>query len=94
MMAQADRTQREWLNKRRGRVGGQGITQEWSVARARGRLWLSSMPTPHFPPLVLQNSVKMTNEPPRGLRANVLASMARCDDRTFNECALPEAWAA
>jgi len=57
------------------------------------RLWLTSMPTKQFPPLLLQNGVKMTNEPPKGLRANVLGSMMKCDDRMLSDCKQPEAYA-
>eukprot|EP00927_Polykrikos_kofoidii_P001659 TRINITY_DN10635_c0_g2_i1.p1 TRINITY_DN10635_c0_g2~~TRINITY_DN10635_c0_g2_i1.p1 ORF type:complete len:1545 (-),score=361.06 TRINITY_DN10635_c0_g2_i1:69-4703(-) len=56
------------------------------------RLWLTSMPTKQFPPLLLQNGMKMTNEPPKGLRANVLGSMMKCDDRMLSDCAKPEAY--
>merc|ERR1711871_241004 len=50
------------------------------------RLWLTSEPSPSFPAFVLQNGVKMTNEPPKGMKANLLGSLSSCDPSWFDGC--------
>jgi len=50
------------------------------------RLWVTSMPSPKFPVYILQNGSKMTVEPPRGIKANLLRSYASFTDDYLNSC--------
>lgn len=54
------------------------------------RLWLTSQPNKLFPVSVLQNSVKMTLEPPSGLKQNVLGTYQALDDKEFEDCTKPD----
>ena len=47
------------------------------------RLWLTSKPSPHFPVAVMQVSVKMTKEPPRGPRRSVVSVRRGRDGVSF-----------
>lgn len=54
------------------------------------RLWLTSEPTPAFPSFILQNGVKMTNEPPKGMRANLKGSYLTIDESWVQNCRRPQ----
>lgn len=54
------------------------------------RLWLTSMPSADFPTAVLQNGVKMTNEPPKGMQANVARSVLSYQNDYLDLCKKPQ----
>jgi len=57
------------------------------------RLFLTSAPAPYFPVSVLQNGVKMTNEPPNGVKNNVTRSFkSLVKEEYFESCRQPLHW--
>uniref|UniRef100_A0A674JBZ5 Dynein axonemal heavy chain 2 n=1 Tax=Terrapene triunguis TaxID=2587831 RepID=A0A674JBZ5_9SAUR len=53
------------------------------------RLWLSSSPHPDFPISILQASIKMTTEPPTGLKANMKRLYQLVTEPQFGRCTKP-----
>ena len=50
------------------------------------RLWLTAMPSKDFPMSILQNGVKVTNEPPKGIQANLRQTYQSLDNQWFQSC--------
>lgn len=57
-----------------------------SKVHKRFRLWLSSSPSPEFPLSILQNGIKMTTEPPKGIKANLKRMYNIVTDEQFAAC--------
>jgi len=56
------------------------------------RLWLTSMPSPQFPVLVLQNGIKVTSEPPKGMRSNLLRTFGEFSPEFLDASSKSVAW--
>jgi len=67
------------------------ICEELSPERVQPsfRLWLTSEPSKHFPAFILQNGVKMTNEPPKGIKANLAGSYYNITEEFLESCNRP-----
>lgn len=50
------------------------------------RLFLTSMPKDYFPVSILQNGIKLTTEPPRGIRANMKRTIGDLDTDYMDSC--------
>lgn len=71
-----------------------GMIEELDEQPSNFRIWLTSMPSDRFPVTILQNGVKATIEPPKGLKSNILRSYLGMDATEFEECTKPGAYKA
>ena len=53
------------------------------------RLFLTSMPADYFPVSILQNGIKLTTEPPRGIKANMRRAFNDMTQEFLDSCAKP-----
>lgn len=54
------------------------------------RLWLTACPSPAFPISILQMGIKMTIEPPKGLKMAMMKSYLSFEEEWFESCTKPK----
>lgn len=67
-------------------------TQPANETNSDFRIWLTSMPSNVFPATLLMKGVKMTYEPPRGLKNNLMRSFIQVDHKKFDDCKKVKEW--
>jgi dynein heavy chain len=55
-------------------------------------MWLTTAPSKVFPVSVLQKGVKMTYEPPKGIKNSLMRSYLSYDPRSFEDCTKLTIW--
>jgi dynein heavy chain len=65
---------KSWMPKLERIVESLAQKPDEDASTATFRLFLTSFPAAYFPVTVLQNGIKLTNEPPKGIRANLVRS--------------------
>jgi dynein heavy chain len=65
-------------------------TIQYGKVHKKFRLWLSSSPHPDFPISILQNSTKITTEPPSGIKSNMKRLYGLLSNEKFEACGARE----
>ena len=71
-----------WMGALEAKVEGFDLER----ANPQFRLWLTSYPSDKFPVSILQNGVKMTLQPPKGIRANMINTYVNMEEGFFTSC--------
>lgn len=61
-------------------------------AHSEFRLWLTTASSDVFPSTILMKGIKMTYEPPRGLKNNMRRAFSTQSNREFENCKKPHEW--
>jgi dynein heavy chain len=56
------------------------------------RLWLTTTPTDLIPVNIVQEAIKLTNEPPRGIKANLFRTYSGFEPEFITEGKQPKIW--